>query len=43
MRRFSNPLGLVLAILSLLAAATPTHAGERPLKFDFAVEGTIDY
>ena len=32
MKRFSIPLGVALAVLSLLAAGTPAHAGERPFR-----------
>ena len=32
MKLFSIPLGLTLAALSLLAAGTPTQAGERPFQ-----------
>ena len=34
MIRFSLPLGLALAALSLLAAGTPAHAGERPIQVE---------
>ncbi len=32
MKCFSIPLGLALTALSLLAAGTPAHAGERPIR-----------
>jgi hypothetical protein len=32
MKRFSIPLGLILAALSLLTAGTPAQAGERPIQ-----------
>lgn len=32
MKRFSISLGLVLAALTLLAAGTPAHAGDRPIQ-----------
>jgi len=36
MKRFSIPLGVALAVLSLLAAGTPAHAGERPFRADLS-------
>ena len=40
MKRFSMPLVLALAALSVLAAGTPAHAGERAFKA--SGEGTVD-